>query len=84
MADRIVVLRGGARDGNTLTVAPEVTRVLVASEAPGLVDIYEDTGEQVPVRGNDQPGVVYDFVGQEAASDEQQQVLRRPMTGWPQ
>ncbi|HET7408236.1 MAG TPA: hypothetical protein VFJ21_14015 [Mycobacteriales bacterium] len=84
MADRIVVLRGGARDGNTLTVAPEVTRVIVASEAPGLVDIYEDTGEQTQVRGNDQPGVVYDFVGQEAASDEHLQVLRRPMTGRPQ
>ena len=84
MADRIVVLRGGARDGNTLTVAPEVTRDIVASEAPGLVDIYEDTGEQTQVRGNDQPGVVYDFVGQEAASDEHLQVLHRPMTGRPQ
>ena len=83
MADRIVVLHGGAREGQSLTVAHEVTRVLVASEAPGLVDIYEDTGRQTHVRGNDQPGAVFDFVGQEPVGDEHAQVLRLPHTGAP-
>lgn len=83
MADRIVVLRGGVRDGQSLTVAPEVTRVIVASDAPGLVDIYEDTGEQTHLRGNERPAFVYDFVGQEAITDEHAQVLRMPLTGSP-
>ena len=37
------------------------------SEAPGLLDVYEATGEAEWVRGNDVQALVFDFVGQESA-----------------
>lgn len=81
MPDRIVLLRGGARDGASTTVAEEVTRLLVASEAPGLVDVYEDSGQHAHVRGNDEPGAVFSWVGQEPLDAEHGQLLRMPHTG---
>ncbi len=62
-----VLLRGGSRDGETTTVATEVTRLLAASDAPGLLDVYEATEEAVHVRGNDVPALVFVFVGQQSA-----------------
>lgn len=67
--DQTVVLRGGARDGDTTTVAGGVRRLLATSDAPGMLDVYEDTGELVDVRGNSGRGVIFAFVGHEAAAD---------------
>ena len=41
----LVVLRGGSRDGESTDVDEHVERLLAASEAPGLIDIYEATDE---------------------------------------
>jgi len=76
--EQIVVLRGGARDGDTTTVDGSVRRLLATSDAPGLVDVYEDTGELVPVRGNTGRGVVFALVGQEPAGDLPPEVLHSP------
>lgn len=75
---RIVLLRGGARDGDTTTVAAEVTRLLAPSEAPGLLDVYETTDHTRHVRGNEEPAVVFEFVGQESAEGVAPEALHMP------
>lgn len=65
----IAVLSGGARDGESTTVAAGVTRIITPSDAPGLVDIYEQTEELRPLPGNATPAVVFAFAGQEPAPD---------------
>lgn len=67
--DVIAVLSGGSRDGETTTVSAGITRLITPSDAPGLVDIYEQTDELRRVPGNDDPGVVFLFAGQEAAPE---------------
>ena len=52
MSDELVVLRGGVRDGESTTVQEGVRRLLAASDAPGLVEIYEANGETADVPGN--------------------------------
>lgn len=44
MAD-VIVLRGGPHDGRSASLADEVTRVYLPSEAPGMLDVYETDGE---------------------------------------
>jgi hypothetical protein len=73
-----VVLRGGSRDGESTVVDDEVDRLLAASDAPGLVDVYEATDETQHVRGNDEPAIVFDFVGQEAIGDMAPEMLHMP------
>jgi hypothetical protein len=65
MADSLVVLRGGAHNGNSTTVAEGVERLLTPSEAPGLLDVYEPAGELVHLRGNEEPAEIWELVGQE-------------------
>jgi len=65
--DPTVLLRGGSRDGETTTVAPEVTRLYAVSEAPGMLDVYEATGATVHVPGNDVTATVFEWVTQEPA-----------------
>lgn len=65
--DPTVLLRGGSRDGETTTVAPEVTRLYAVSDAPGLLDVYEATETRVHVPGNDVTATVFQWVTQEAA-----------------
>lgn len=60
-----MVLRGGPRDGESTTVAEGVRRILAASDAPGLLEVYEANGETQDVPGNDQAGYVLVHVGQE-------------------
>jgi hypothetical protein len=60
----LVLLRGGSRDGESTTVDEEVTRLYAASDAPGLVDVYEATDELGDVRGNDEQAIVYAFTEQ--------------------
>ena len=74
----LIVLRGGSRDGESTEVDEHVERLLAASEAPGMIDIYEATAETEHVRGNDEPAIVYDFVGQEPASELEPVHLHMP------
>lgn len=65
MGETLVLLRGGSRDGETTTADDRVTRILVTSAAPGLVDIYEQSDELVPVAGNPERATVFVFSAQE-------------------
>lgn len=69
MAEELVVLRGGSRDGESTRVQEGVRRMIAASDAPGLVDVYEANGETTEVEGNDDLALVLIHVGQEAAGD---------------
>lgn len=66
MADEMVVLRGGVRSGESTRVESGVRRLLAASDAPGLVEIYEANGETETLDGGD--ALVFVHLGQEAAS----------------
>lgn len=78
MGDELVVLRGGSRDGESTTVDDGVRRLLAASEAPGLLDVYEATGETEHLRGNDDPALVFEHVGQEPADGVAPELLHPP------
>ncbi len=62
----LIVLRGGAHDGNSTTVAEGVTRLLTPSDAPGLLDVYEPVEQYRHLRGNDEPAEIWEFSGQES------------------
>jgi hypothetical protein len=79
MAEVTAVLRGGSRDGESTRVDDEVTRLLAASEAPGLLDVYEATDERValdPAQGDE--GTVYAFAGQEPADGWAPEAIHMP------
>lgn len=76
----LVVLRGGSRDGESTDVDEHVQRLYAASEAPGMVDVYEATEELAPVRGNDEPAMVYLFVEQQPLGDTTATHLHMPHT----
>ena len=78
MADELVVLRGGSRDGESATVAAGVRRLLAASVAPGLLDVYEANGETQHVRGNEPDALVLVHVGQEPVGDTAPELLHPP------
>ena len=78
MSDELVVLRGGSRDGESTTVAEGVRRVLAASVAPGLIDVYEANGESEHVPGNDGEALVLAHVGQEPVGDTASEMLHPP------
>ena len=65
-----MVLRGGSRDGESTRVQEGVRRVRAASDAPGLVDVYEANGETAELEGNDDLALVLIHVGQEPAGDD--------------
>ena len=69
MSEELVVLRGGSRDGESTRVQDGVRRLLAASDAPGLVEVYEANGETAQVEGNDDMALVLVHVGQEPAGD---------------
>jgi hypothetical protein len=74
----LVVLRGGSRDGESTTVDDEIERLLAASDAPGMVDVYEATDEVAHVRGNDEAALVFNFTGQEPIGDLAPEMLHMP------
>jgi hypothetical protein len=76
----LILLRGGSRDGESTTVDDSVERLLAASEAPGLIDIYEATDELARVAGNDESAIVYNFVGQEPVTEHEGTALHMPHT----
>ncbi len=69
MSEELVLLRGGVRDGESTTVETGVRRLLAASDAPGLVEVYEANGETATVEGNAEAALVFLHVGQEPAGD---------------
>lgn len=80
MSDELVVLRGGSRDGESTKVDVGVRRILAASEAPGLLDVYEANGETEELRGNTEPAHVFVHAGQEPADGVAPELLHPPST----
>ena len=78
MADELVVLRGGVRDGESTTVQDGVRRLLAASDAPGLVEVYEANGQTEEVAGNPEAALVFIHVGQEPAGDVAPELQHSP------
>ena len=81
MSDELVVLRGGVRDGESTTVQEGVRRLIAASDAPGLVEVYEANGETGRVKGNNEDALVFIHVGQEPAGDHAPELLHSPPPG---
>ena len=69
MSEEMVVLRGGSRDGESTMVQEGVRRLLAASDAPGLLDVYEANGETAEVPGNTDFALVLIHVGREPQND---------------
>ena len=81
MAEDLVVLRGGIRDGDSTTVQAGVRRLLAASDAPGMIEIYEANGETGRVKGNNDDALVFIHVGQEPAGDLAPELQHSPTPG---
>jgi hypothetical protein len=67
MADELVVLRGGSRDGESTKVRDGVRRLLASSDAPGLLDVYEANGLTEQIAGNTEAALVFVHAGQQTA-----------------
>jgi hypothetical protein len=78
MAEELVVLRGGSRDGESTTVEEGIRRLLAISEAPGLLDVYEANGLTEPLRGNNEQALVFVHAGQEPAEGIAPELLHPP------
>ncbi|HET7530855.1 MAG TPA: hypothetical protein VFJ98_07850 [Mycobacteriales bacterium] len=76
----LVLLRGGSRDGESTDLDEHVDRLYAASDAPGLIDVYEATESTAPVEGNDSEAVVFAFVGQEPLTEHEGTQLHMPHT----
>jgi hypothetical protein len=76
----LVLLRGGSRDGESTTVDESIERLLAASHAPGLIDIYDRTDELSHIPGNDEDALVYLFTGQQPATEVPIANLHMPHT----
>ena len=81
MSDELVVLRGGVRDGESTTVQDGVRRLLAASDAPGLVEVYEANGQTEEVAGNPTAALVFVHVRQEPAGDLAPELQHSPRPG---
>ena len=78
MSDELVVLRGGSRDGESTKVQDGVRRLLAASAAPGLLEVYEANGEREHLEHNREDALVFVHVGQEPAGDIAPELLHSP------
>lgn len=78
MSDELVVLRGGSRDGESTKVQDGVRRLLAASEAPGLLEIYEANGLTQELPGNREQALVFEHVGQQASDGIAPEMLHGP------
>lgn len=78
MSDEVILLRGGSRDGESTTVQEGVRRLLAASAAPGLLDVYEADGTTEHVPGNDVDALVFVLAGQESAEGIAPEALHLP------
>lgn len=78
MADITAVLEGGSRDGESTELNVHVTRLYAASDAPGLLDVYESTGDRRHLRGNEVDAVVFRFVERVSAEDVAPEAIHMP------
>ena len=78
MSDELVVLRGGSRDGESTKVQEGVRRILAASAAPGLLDVYEADGTTAHVPGNSEDALVFVIAGQESAEGIAPEAMHLP------
>ena len=78
MADELVVLRGGSRDGESTTVQEGVRRLLAAGESPGLLDVYEANGQTEQIERNSEPALVFVHAGQRSADGVAPELLHHP------
>ncbi len=78
MADELVVLRGGSRDGESTTVQEGVRRLLAPGDAPGLLEVYEANGQTEDVERNDVPALVFVHAGQQSAEGVAPELLNGP------
>jgi hypothetical protein len=78
MSEETVILRGGSRDGESTTVQQGVRRLLAASAAPGLLEVYEANGQTETLSGNPDDALVFVHVGQEPADGVAGEVLHPP------
>ena len=78
-----MVLRGGSRDGESTKVQEGVRRLLAASPAPGLLEVYEANGETATVSGNTGDALVFVHAGQEPAGDVAPEMLHPPQQDNP-
>lgn len=74
----VVLLRGGSREGESTTVQPDVRRLLAASRAPGMLEVYEDSGEQVEHEHG--AARVFVAVDMQPAGDTAPELLHSPST----
>lgn len=73
-----MVLRGGSRDGESTMVQEGVRRLLAASDAPGLVEIYEANGQTQDLPRNSAPALVFVHAGQQSAEGIAPELLHGP------
>ncbi len=78
MSEELVVLRGGSRDGESTRVQQGVRRLLAASQAPGLLEVYEANAETEDLAGNTQAALVFVHAGQEPIGDTAPEMLHSP------
>ena len=78
MSDEVAVLRGGSRDGESTKVQAGVRRLLAASAAPGLLDVYEADGTTTHLPGNSEEALVFVHAGQESSEGMAPEALHFP------
>ncbi len=76
MAEEIVLLEGGSRDGESTVVQEGVRRILAASDAPGLLEVYEADGRTATVGGAE--ALVFIHAGQLPAEGMAPEMLHAP------
>lgn len=77
--ERIALLRGGSWDGHSTVVAGEVVRLFGASRAPGMVDVYERTGETQTLDDGSTEATVYEFSTQQPIGELAPEMLHMPV-----
>jgi hypothetical protein len=78
VAEIIAVLSGGSRDGESTVLDGHVDRLYAASDAPGLLDVYEATGETRPLAGNTEAATVFAFAGRVSAEEIAPEAIHMP------
>lgn len=78
MAQELIVLEGGSRDGASTLVDDGVRRILTPSDAPGLLEVYEADGRTRELPGNDEDALVFVLVGQQSAEGVAPEMLHTP------
>jgi hypothetical protein len=81
VAGIIAVLTGGSRDGESTVLDAHVDRLYAASQAPGLLDVYENTHQTRHLAGNEEPAHVFTYAGQTSAEGIAPEAIHMPSSG---